>query len=67
VGVAVGGQLCGGAGDGYAHDEARQRLLDTAEDIGLEENEGGVGLVDVAAALGYDSGDDGTGDGSCPS
>ena len=55
------------AADGYTHDEARERLLDTAEDIGLAENEGGAGLVDVAAALGYDSGDDGTGDGSCPS
>jgi subtilisin len=52
---------------GYGPAEARQRLLDTAEDIGLPDTDQGAGLVDVAAALGYDSGDDGTGDGiSCP-
>jgi len=54
--------------DGYSPSEARERLLDTAEDIGLADTEQGAGLVDVAAALGYDSSDDGTGDGtSCPS
>jgi subtilisin len=52
---------------GYAPSEARQRLVDTAEDIGHAETDQGAGLVDVAAALGYDSQDDGTGDGvSCP-
>jgi subtilisin len=52
---------------GYGPAEARQRLLDTAEGLGLPDANQGAGLVDVAAALGYDSGDDGTGDGvSCP-
>lgn len=32
-------------------DEARQQLLSSAEDIGLDDNEQGAGLVDVAAAL----------------
>jgi subtilisin len=54
-------------GAGYSPSEARQRLLETAEDIGLGDTEQGAGLVDVAGALGYESGDDGTGDGiSCP-
>lgn len=54
--------------DGYSPTEARERLLETAEDLGAADTEQGAGLVDVAAALGYDSGDDGTGDGlSCPS
>lgn len=34
------------------NEEARERLQDTAEDIGLDDNEQGHGLVDVAAALG---------------
>jgi subtilisin len=42
---------------------ARGQLQDTAEDIGLTSNEQGEGLVDVAAALGLDSSNDGTGDG----
>jgi len=51
----------------YGPAETRQRLLDTAEDISLPDTDQGAGLVDVAAALGYDSGDDGTGDGTgCP-
>ena len=53
--------------DGYTPSEARERLLETAEDLGHPETKQGAGLVDVATALGYDSGDDGTGDGiSCP-
>jgi len=52
---------------GYTPLETRRRLLNTAEDIGHPDTHQGEGLVDVAAALGYDSGDDGTGDGvSCP-
>ena len=38
--------------DGYSRGEARQRLKDTAEDIGLSKNDGGAGRLDVAAALG---------------
>ncbi|QLG27205.1 S8 family serine peptidase [Halorarum halophilum] len=44
--------------DGYTNAEARSRLTSTAEDIGLSSNEQGAGLLDVAAALGYDSSDD---------
>jgi subtilisin len=43
--------------NGYTNTEARERLGNTAEDIGLGENEGGNGLVDAAAALGLNSGD----------
>jgi subtilisin len=42
--------------------QIRTQLTDTAGDIGLTENESGAGLLDVAAALGYDSIDDGAGD-----
>lgn len=42
---------------------ARGQLQDSAEDIGLPSNEQGDGLVDVAAALGLSSTDDGTGTG----
>jgi subtilisin len=53
--------------DGDDADAAESRLLDSAEDIGKSDTEQGEGLVDVAAALGYDSSDDGTGDGAgCP-
>ena len=44
--------------DGYTNTEARSRLTSTAEDIGLPSNEQGAGLLDVAAALGYDSSGD---------
>jgi len=60
----AGGQLMA---NGYTNKEARQRLKSTAEDIGLSDNESGAGLLDAAAALGYDSSDDGTGSGDCPS
>ncbi len=53
---------------GHAPSEVRERLLATAEDLGVDETDQGAGLVDAAAALGYDSDDDGTGDGpGCPS
>jgi subtilisin len=53
--------------DGDGGDAARSRLEDSAEDIGKSDTEQGKGLVDVAAALEYDSSDDGTGDGpGCP-
>ncbi len=51
---------------GYSATETRQRLIDTAEDIGLAVTEQGAGIVDVAAALGYDHDGD-IGDGTmCP-
>jgi subtilisin len=63
----VSGALAQLFADGYTPTEARERLLETAEDLGHPETDQGAGLVDVAAALGYDSGEDGTGDGvSCP-
>jgi subtilisin len=53
--------------NGSSNTEARSRLQNTAEDIGLSNNEQGYGLVDTAAALGFDSSDDlgGGGGGSC--
>jgi len=63
----VAGAIAQVLADGYSPSEARERLLDTAEDLGHPETGQGAGLVDVAAALGYESADDGTGDGiSCP-
>ena len=53
--AGAGGQLMA---EGYTNTEARDRLGNTAEDIGLSENEQGNGLLDVAAALGLDSSDD---------
>lgn len=44
--------------DGMSHDDARSHLKETAEDIGLNDNEQGAGLVDVAAALDVDGDDD---------
>lgn len=41
--------------EGYANTEARQQLTDTAEDIGLSDNEQGAGLLDAVAALGLNS------------
>ena len=45
----AGGQLMA---DGYTNREARDRLAETAENLGLSSNEQGHGLLDVAAALG---------------
>ncbi|MFQ3319059.1 MAG: subtilisin family serine protease [Natronomonas sp.] len=44
----AGGQLMA---NGYTNTEARQRLQDTAEDIGLTDNEQGYGLLDAEAAV----------------
>ncbi|USZ67917.1 S8 family peptidase [Halorussus salilacus] len=43
--------------NGNTREEVRQQIKDTAEDIGLGDNESGAGLLDAAAALGYDSSD----------
>lgn len=40
--------------DGYSNAEARERLAATATDVGLDPDEQGGGVVDVAAALGVD-------------
>ena len=42
----------------YSNEEARGRLNETAEDIGLADTAQGNGLVDVAAALGIDDDDE---------
>ena len=52
-------------GDGLSTDEVRSRLVDTAEDIGLPSIAQGAGLIDVAAALEFNSADDGFGNGMC--
>ena len=41
----------------WSNTDTRNRLRETAEDIGLSSNEQGYGLLDVAAALGLDSSD----------
>ncbi|SIR08949.1 subtilisin [Haladaptatus litoreus] len=43
--------------NGASNTQARDTLTNTAENIGLADNESGAGLLDVAAALGYDSSD----------
>ncbi|ODR81342.1 peptidase S8 [Haladaptatus sp. W1] len=43
--------------NGASNTQARDTLKQTAEDLGLSANETGSGLLDVAAALGYDSSD----------
>jgi subtilisin len=63
----VAGALATLLADGYSPSEAQQRLLESAEDLGHPDTDQGNGLLDIAAALGFDSGDDGTGDGiACP-
>jgi subtilisin len=44
--------------DGATASEVRSTLKSSAEDVGLGSNESGSGLLDTAAALGYDSSDD---------
>ncbi|MFB6103643.1 MAG: S8 family serine peptidase [Halobacteriaceae archaeon] len=44
--------------NGDSNTQARDQLGASAEDIGLAANEQGNGLLDVAAALGFDSSDD---------
>jgi len=62
----VAGAVAHMVADGASPIEARRRLAETAADIDRPATEQGAGLVDVAAALGYDHDGD-TGDGvSCP-
>ncbi|WP_128478455.1 S8 family peptidase [Halorussus pelagicus] len=53
--AGVAGQL---AADGQSASQIRSTLESSAENIGLSSNESGAGLLDAAAALGYDSSDD---------
>ncbi|UPW00216.1 S8 family peptidase [Halorussus gelatinilyticus] len=53
--AGVAGQL---AANGTTGSDIRSTLANSAEDIGLASNESGSGLLDAAAALGYDSSDD---------
>jgi subtilisin len=43
--------------NGDSNDQARNTLTGSAEDLGLSSNEQGSGLLDAAAALGFDSSD----------
>jgi len=56
----AGGQLMA---NGASNTQARDTLKQNAENLGLASNESGAGFLDVAAALGHDSSDDGTGSG----
>ncbi len=47
--AAAGGLLMA---EGYENTTAADRLIETTEDIGLSENDGGTGLLDIPAALG---------------
>lgn len=47
---------------GHSHAKAVTILAEDAEDLRKDPDEQGAGLVDLAAALGLDSSDDGTGD-----
>lgn len=51
----AGGQLMD---NGQSNTQTRDQLTSSAEDIGLGDTEQGAGLLDVAAALGFDSSDD---------
>ncbi len=53
--AGVAGQL---ASNGTTGSSIRSTLKNSAESIGLGSNESGSGLLDAAAALGYDSSDD---------
>jgi len=57
----VSGAVAQALSAGTGPDDVRERLRESAEDIGLGDVESGAGLLDVAAALDHDSGDDGTG------
>lgn len=46
------------AAAGLPRQAVRSLLTETAEDVGLAENEGGAGLLDVAKGVGLDSSDD---------
>ncbi len=52
--AGVAGQL---ASNGTTGSNIRSTLANSAENIGLASNESGAGLLDAAAALGYDSSD----------
>lgn len=58
--VAGAGALLVAAGE--SNTQARDTLTSSTESLGLSSNESGSGFLDVAASLGYNSGDDGTGD-----
>ncbi|MFC7080081.1 S8 family serine peptidase [Halorussus caseinilyticus] len=52
--AGAGGQLMA---NGASNTKARDTIKSSAENIGLADNESGAGLLDVAAALNYDSSD----------
>ncbi|WP_231990783.1 S8 family serine peptidase [Natronobacterium gregoryi] len=53
--------------DGDTPADARERLLETAEDLEMDDTNQGAGLVDVAAAHGYESDDGAVERPRCPS
>ncbi|WP_192498433.1 S8 family serine peptidase [Halorussus halophilus] len=52
--AGTGGQLMA---NGSSNSQTRSTIKSTAENIGLASNESGAGLLDTAAALGFDSSD----------